>query len=107
MRLSVLEISRSTEDMTAHRRVEEDDPVAVTRRELATKKPQKKAKAPDRREGPPPECCVCMERPPNVAVYDCGHLCLCEACAKAQKRVFGKCPICNKVIKDMIKIFKV
>jgi protein neuralized len=54
-----------------------------------------------------PECCICFELAPNTAVYDCGHLCLCYDCAKRQKKVFGKCPICNKQILDIIRIFKV
>uniref|UniRef100_H2YX87 RING-type domain-containing protein n=1 Tax=Ciona savignyi TaxID=51511 RepID=H2YX87_CIOSA len=55
------------------------------------------------------ECSLCVDAPANIAVYDCGHVCLCEACSKKLLQVerFPKCPICRKMIKDVMKIYRV
>jgi hypothetical protein len=38
------------------------------------------------------ECVVCFERPQQVALTSCGHLAMCDICAKQ----VNDCPICRK-----------
>ena len=53
------------------------------------------------------ECCVCWERPPDCALYTCGHVCMCYSCALNIKHSKDPlCPVCRHDIKDVIKIFK-
>tara|TARA_A100001015_G_C15043830_1_gene741887 strand:+ start:3182 stop:3715 length:534 start_codon:yes stop_codon:yes gene_type:complete len=37
-------------------------------------------------------CCICMENPREMVYINCGHLC---ACAKCERRIDDKCPICR------------
>nr|XP_009859191.1 neuralized-a protein isoform X2 [Ciona intestinalis] len=55
------------------------------------------------------ECSLCVDAPANYAIYDCGHVCLCEACSKKllQMERFPKCPICRKPIKDVMKLYHI
>lgn len=53
------------------------------------------------------ECAVCLERPPDCALYTCGHMCMCYECAMSVMKSRGAiCPICRKPVLDVIKIFK-
>lgn len=53
------------------------------------------------------ECAVCLERPPDCALYTCGHMCMCYGCAMSVMKSRGAtCPICRKPVLDVIKIFK-
>ncbi|MCK9357724.1 MAG: hypothetical protein M0R22_11375 [Dehalococcoidia bacterium] len=48
-------------------------------------------------------CVVCMVNRRRMAFADCGHLCLCLACAR---KITGACPMCRVPIRhNMIKIF--
>jgi TPR repeat protein len=48
-------------------------------------------------------CIVCMVNRRRMVIADCGHLCLCFACARM---VTGACPLCRVPIRhNMIKIF--
>ena len=40
------------------------------------------------------ECVICVTNPPNILFCNCGHLCVCEECAKTGEG-FEKCPICK------------
>ena len=46
-------------------------------------------------------CCVCLTKPPNVMLSNCGHLCLCEECNDRLNSNHNfevgnlKCPICR------------
>ena len=51
------------------------------------------------------ECCICIANPCNMVIVECGHMCLCEECAK----IFNdnKCPLCRgnvlaKIHKDQL-----
>ncbi|CAI7871348.1 unnamed protein product [Closterium sp. NIES-54] len=57
-------------------------------------------------EGEPGEavCCVCMERPRKAAFVPCGHM-LCRTCAQEVRDRRGKCPLCNRKIKDVLKLY--
>lgn len=49
-------------------------------------------------------CVVCMERPSDTALLECGHLSFCSRCADS---LIGKqCPMCRAPVVRAIKIFK-
>ena len=53
------------------------------------------------------ECVVCMEQSPDCALYTCGHMCMCYACA--QSIISSRsplCPICQQPIKDILRIYR-
>jgi hypothetical protein len=54
------------------------------------------------------ECVVCCDNAIDTALYPCGHLSMCNKCAKEQWRGggVGHCPICRTAIKDVLKIYK-
>ena len=41
-------------------------------------------------------CAICITNPANILFCNCGHLCVCEECAKIGEGL-EKCPICNTV----------
>lgn len=41
-----------------------------------------------------PECCICIRREATVALNPCGHVCLCEYCARGPNQL-ETCPICR------------
>ena len=55
-------------------------------------------------------CLVCLENKRQFTCADCGHFCLCIACAKKiidQKDSIPKCPFCQTVItKQLMRTFK-
>ena len=55
------------------------------------------------------ECFICRTLNSNTAMYDCGHVCMCEECAKSlvERQRVPKCPICRSSIKDIIKLHHV
>ena len=40
------------------------------------------------------ECVICLTNPSNILFCNCGHLCVCEECAKTGEGL-EKCPICK------------
>lgn len=53
------------------------------------------------------ECVVCMDHSSDCALYSCGHLCLCFACAqRIRASPSPLCPICKQVIVDVLRIFR-
>jgi hypothetical protein len=49
------------------------------------------------------KCVVCLERRPTMAVYPCGHRCL---CAKDAPQFVGRaCPICRGRVTGVLAIF--
>ncbi|XP_077437656.1 E3 ubiquitin-protein ligase NEURL1-like isoform X2 [Vanacampus margaritifer] len=52
------------------------------------------------------KCAICWDDTANTALYDCGHLCLCFACALTLKQEQKSCPICRKPILDIIKTYR-
>ena len=49
------------------------------------------------------KCVVCLERRPTMAVYPCGHRCLCAA--DAPHFVSKACPVCRGPVVDVHTIF--
>eukprot|EP00824_Muranothrix_gubernata_P023405 TRINITY_DN623_c0_g1_i5.p1 TRINITY_DN623_c0_g1~~TRINITY_DN623_c0_g1_i5.p1 ORF type:complete len:411 (+),score=74.20 TRINITY_DN623_c0_g1_i5:1025-2257(+) len=47
-------------------------------------------------------CVICLERPRDTALLDCGHLSFCAPCAES----LPECPICRSCIKRRVRIFK-
>lgn len=58
-------------------------------------------------------CCVCLTKPSNVVVLDCGHVCWCSGCAHeiitrvtretgSHKRI--RCSVCNRAYRDSVTI---
>ena len=43
------------------------------------------------------ECIVCMEKPKEVMMEPCGHVCICRTCADIMRLPSGrvKCPVCR------------
>ncbi|XP_007479144.1 E3 ubiquitin-protein ligase NEURL1 isoform X2 [Monodelphis domestica] len=60
--------------------------------------------------GPGPwsdECTICYENTVDTVIYTCGHMCLCYSCGlRLKKTVHACCPICRRVIKDIIKTYR-
>ncbi|XP_005992563.1 E3 ubiquitin-protein ligase NEURL1B isoform X2 [Latimeria chalumnae] len=53
------------------------------------------------------ECTVCFDSEVDTVIYTCGHMCLCNSCGlKLKKQSNACCPICRRVIKDVIKIYR-
>jgi len=48
-------------------------------------------------------CSVCMDKPIDTAILECGHVCVCHSCGEA----LTTCPICRQPIARIVKIFKV
>ncbi len=51
------------------------------------------------------QCCVCLDNRKTCAVFPCGHVCLCGACAKDEKKLEGKCPMCRKPLEDVRRTY--
>ncbi|OCT87729.1 E3 ubiquitin-protein ligase NEURL1B [Xenopus laevis] len=53
------------------------------------------------------ECAVCFDKEVETVIYTCGHMCLCSSCGlKLKKQINACCPICRRVIKDVIKTYR-
>lgn len=48
-------------------------------------------------------CVICLERPSNIVLVPCGHLCLCDTCDRA--RPVTQCPKCRADIVSHVKTF--
>ena len=46
-------------------------------------------------------CVVCMDRPRNVVILDCGHICCCLECA----RQVNNCPVCRRPIARLVPTY--
>ncbi|OMJ92774.1 hypothetical protein SteCoe_4408 [Stentor coeruleus] len=51
-------------------------------------------------------CCICQVSEANMVVYRCGHRCLCTTCSERFTKNLSKCPICRKIIEDMVKVYE-
>jgi hypothetical protein len=52
---------------------------------------------------PEPICVVCLERRPTMAVFPCGHRCLCAV--DAPRFLGAACPICRGRVASIQTIF--
>lgn len=46
-------------------------------------------------------CVICMDRPRNVVILDCGHICCCLECA----RQVNNCPVCRRSIARLVPTY--
>ena len=46
-------------------------------------------------------CVICMDRPRNVVILDCGHICACFTCAQQ----LNNCPVCRSGIARLVPTF--
>jgi len=53
------------------------------------------------------ECAVCFDNKPDVVIIPCGHIALCENCAKKVQERSNLCPICNCTIERCIKVYTI
>lgn len=62
-----------------------------------------------------PRCVICWQRPRNLMLYPCGHLCVCQQCwdvyyvehIREQGTVDNvaiRCPFCNQLVSDTVQI---
>lgn len=56
-------------------------------------------------KGPEDPCVICLKRPKTGSIIhgSTGHQVCCYPCAKRLKRRKGKCPVCRRKIKDVIR----
>lgn len=56
-------------------------------------------------KGPEDPCVICLKRPKTGSIVhgSTGHQVCCYPCAKRLKRRKGKCPVCRRKIKDVIR----
>jgi hypothetical protein len=50
-------------------------------------------------------CKICFAEPLNCALLNCGHVAVCEACAKQLIDRGAPCPICQQPIRGKFKVF--
>ena len=70
-----------------------------------------------RRKGPPTAttsplelanvCVVCMDAGKDWLCVPCGHLAMCKVCSARVKHQTGRCPVCQKKIKQVLQVYKV
>jgi serine/threonine protein kinase len=51
-------------------------------------------------------CCVCLIRRANVAIFPCGHLCLCTDCHPEFPLEDSTCPMCRGNVEDLFAIYE-
>jgi len=59
------------------------------------------SKAPAARAEERSTCVVCLERPADTALLECGHLCCCTQCGEP----LTTCPVCRRSIVRKVRIF--
>jgi E3 ubiquitin-protein ligase MUL1 len=47
-------------------------------------------------------CVVCLDRPRDVVILDCGHICVCKLCAEQ----VTECPVCRRNIARLLPIYR-
>ncbi|XP_026805822.1 mitochondrial ubiquitin ligase activator of NFKB 1 [Rhopalosiphum maidis] len=55
----------------------------------------------------PSKCSICLEPfKPSIVLLPCSHMCFCIECfEKAKKKKVSTCPICRKIIKNVICVY--
>lgn len=49
-------------------------------------------------------CAICCDRVCNACLYECGHMC-CVECAERLRSMYGRCAMCRKPIKDIVRLY--
>lgn len=52
-------------------------------------------------------CVICMDAGKDWLCVPCGHLAMCKACSARVKHQTGRCPVCQKKIKQVMQVYKV
>lgn len=50
-------------------------------------------------------CVICLSRPRNCILLDCGHMCCCYNCYQALSH--SQCPICRQEIRRVVRIYDI
>eukprot|EP00929_Paragymnodinium_shiwhaense_P084352 TRINITY_DN45095_c0_g1_i1.p1 TRINITY_DN45095_c0_g1~~TRINITY_DN45095_c0_g1_i1.p1 ORF type:complete len:339 (+),score=11.99 TRINITY_DN45095_c0_g1_i1:63-1079(+) len=50
-------------------------------------------------------CVICMQKPREVMVEPCAHVCLCLSCADNNRGNLSGCPLCRKPVSTLRRIF--
>nr|XP_022344499.1 E3 ubiquitin-protein ligase NEURL1-like isoform X2 [Crassostrea virginica]XP_022344500.1 E3 ubiquitin-protein ligase NEURL1-like isoform X2 [Crassostrea virginica] len=51
-------------------------------------------------------CVVCRDEVSNSVIYNCGHMCICQACGIQLKNRNSTCPVCRTPIRDIIRVYR-
>jgi len=51
------------------------------------------------------QCLICLDKPVDTVLYQCGHMCLCYGCGMQLKQRGAHCPVCRAPIRDIIKAY--
>nr|XP_022342739.1 E3 ubiquitin-protein ligase NEURL1B-like [Crassostrea virginica] len=51
-------------------------------------------------------CVVCRDEVSNSVIYNCGHMCICQACGIQLKNRNSTCPVCRAPIRDIIRVYR-
>lgn len=73
---------------------------------LVEKSSQEQIPVADGADGEDRNCCVCLESEKTHAIMPCGHMCVCSACADVIMGGSHKCPLCNRGVTSMVRIFR-
>ena len=49
-------------------------------------------------------CTICLERPLNICIRPCGHVC-CQICLKKHKQKHKECPFCRSNMEDTLQLY--
>ncbi|XP_041378703.1 mitochondrial ubiquitin ligase activator of nfkb 1-like [Gigantopelta aegis] len=59
----------------------------------------------DAAEADPSTCVICVSRPTDVVVLDCGHVCMCSQCARILPEP-KLCPMCRALVKRFVPLYR-
>ena len=79
-----------------------DEAKSKKKRKKKKKKPAADAKPPTETEMT--ECVICLDALKTHVLTPCGHVCVCEACAKSIQ-VGDPCPVCRKEVEAKFRIY--
>lgn len=51
-------------------------------------------------------CLICDDHQVDTVLYQCGHLCLCHACALQLRQNGSNCPVCRAPIRDIMRTYR-
>ena len=56
-------------------------------------------------EGDASTCIICLSRPRDVVVLDCGHVCMCAHCAEVLPTP-KRCPVCRSAVQRFVPLYR-